>query len=76
MQNRICFIMTDDFKFTCILSCMFIQRQFQWRNIFQPQKNVENYKKMSTPLLVPKYWLVFSYICSGYYELDLNFDKT
>ena len=31
---------------------------------------VENYKKFSKP------WLVLSYICSEYYELDQNFDYT
>ena len=35
---------------------------------------VANYKKMSTPGLVPKHWLGSSYICSEYYEFDLNFD--
>ena len=35
---------------------------------------VVNYKKISTPGTVPKYWLVFSYIRSEDYELDLNFD--
>ena len=40
------------------------------------KKFVSNYKKMSTPGPVPKHWLGFSYICSEYYELDLNFDET
>ena len=37
---------------------------------------VEKCKKMSTPELVPKYWLGFSYIRSEDYELDINFDET
>ena len=37
---------------------------------------VKNYKKISTPGPVPKYWLGFSHIRSEDYELDLNFDKT
>ena len=28
---------------------------------------------MSTPVPVPKHWFGFSYICSEYYKLDLNF---
>ena len=35
---------------------------------------VVNYKKMSTPVPVPKHWLVFSYIYSEDYELDQKFD--
>ena len=38
--------------------------------------SVENYKKMSTPGPVPKYWLGFSCIISEDYELDNNFDDT
>ena len=37
---------------------------------------VENYKKISTPGPVPKHWLVFSYISSEGYDLDMNFDET
>ena len=36
----------------------------------------KNYNKSSTPVLIPKHWLVFSYIGSKGYELDLNFDVT
>ena len=36
-------------------------------------KFVEKYKKFSTPVPVPKYWLGFSFISSEYYELDMNF---
>ena len=36
---------------------------------------VDNYKKMSTPVPVPKYWLGFSYIRSEDYELYQNFDN-
>ena len=32
----------------------------------------KTYQKMSTPVPVPNHWLGFSYICSKYYELDLN----
>ena len=28
---------------------------------------VDNYKKISTPRIVPKHWLVFSYIIYEYY---------
>ena len=34
---------------------------------------VEKYKKIPTPGPVPKDWIVFSYILSEYYELDLKF---
>ena len=37
---------------------------------------VANYKKIPTPVPVPKYWLGFSFICSEYYELDMIFDET
>ena len=37
---------------------------------------VDNNKKISTPGLVPKHWLSFSYKCSEDYELDLNFYET
>ena len=37
---------------------------------------VENLKKRSTPVPVPKHWPGLSYICSEYYELYLNFDET
>ena len=30
---------------------------------------------MSTHVSVPKHWLVFSYICSAYYESDIYFDE-
>ena len=44
---------------------------------FPDTKNiVVNYKNMSTPGTVPKYWSGFSYIRSEYYELDQNFDDT
>ena len=36
---------------------------------------VEKYNKRSIPEPVPKYWLGFSYICSEYHELDINFDE-
>ena len=35
-----------------------------------------NYKKISTPVTVPKHWLGFSYIRSKYYESDQSFDET
>ena len=35
---------------------------------------VVNYKKMSPPVTVPKHSFGFSYIRSGDYELDKNFD--
>ena len=35
-----------------------------------------NYKRISTTRPVPEQWLGFSYICSEYYELYLNFDET
>ena len=31
---------------------------------------------MSSPETAPKNWLGFSYICSEYYELDLNIGET
>ena len=37
---------------------------------------VMNYKKISTPGTVPKYWLVFSSIRPKDYELDQNFYYT
>ena len=37
---------------------------------------VENYNKITTPLPVPKYLLVFSNIRSEDYELDNNFEYT
>ena len=37
---------------------------------------VDNYKKMSTPVPVPKYWLGFSYIRSEDYELYASFHET
>ena len=37
---------------------------------------VLNYKKMSTPGLVPKNWMGFSYIRLEDYQLDQNFDDT
>ena len=37
---------------------------------------VVKYKKMPTPVPVPKHWLGFSCICSEDYELDMNFDET
>ena len=43
---------------------------------FQLQFFVENYKKFSTPVPVPKHCLLFSYTCSEDYELDQKFDKT
>ena len=47
------------------------------KEIFTATKNfVVNYKKMSTPGPIPKYWLGFSYTSSEYYELDQNFDVT
>ena len=39
------------------------------------KKYAVNYKKMSTPGPVQKYWFEFSYIPSKYYELYLNFSK-
>ena len=36
---------------------------------------VEYYKKRWTTGSVPNNWLVFSYICWEYYELDLKFDE-
>ena len=48
-----------------------VEEYFPYTKIF-----VESYKKMSTTGLVPKYWLEFSFICSEYYELDMNFDET
>ena len=38
MHNWRGFIMTSDFKLTCMLSCMLILRQFQQRTIFLLQK--------------------------------------
>ena len=35
----------------------------------------DKYKKMSTPGPVLKYWLVFDYICSEDYELDVKLDE-
>ena len=35
---------------------------------------VETEKKRLTPVLVPKQWIGFSYICSEDYELDLSID--
>ena len=32
-------MLTTDFRFTCMLSCMFIPRKCQWRNIFQIQEH-------------------------------------
>ena len=40
------------------------------------KKYVENNEKMSTLVPVPKYWLIFSYISSEYYQLDLKRDET
>ena len=37
---------------------------------------VENHNEMWTPGPFPKHWLVFSYIRSEDYELDLNLDET
>ena len=37
---------------------------------------VVNYKKISTPGIVPKYWLGFSYIRSKGDELNQKFDDT
>ena len=37
---------------------------------------VGNYRKISTPGPVPKYWIGFSYICLEDYEFDKNFDET
>ena len=34
---------------------------------------ISRYKKISTPVPVPKRWLVFSYIRSEYYKLNMNF---
>ena len=43
---------------------------------FPTTKNiVANYKKMSTPGSVPKYWLGFSYIGSEDYKSDMKFVK-
>ena len=36
---------------------------------------VEKYKKRSNPGPFPKHWLVFSYICSEYYEWNINIDE-
>ena len=36
----------------------------------------DNYKKISTPVPVPKHWLGFSYIRLEDYKLDHNFDET
>ena len=38
------------------------------------KKYAEKYKKISTPVPVPKHWLRFSYIRLEGYELDNNFD--
>ena len=37
---------------------------------------VIDYKKISTPVTAPEYWLRFSYTRSKYYELDQSFDDT
>ena len=37
------------------------------------QNFFENYKKLSITVPVQKHWLRFSYICSGYYKLDMSF---
>ena len=39
MHNWRGFIITAGFKFTCIISCMLILIQWQWRPIFLPQKH-------------------------------------
>ena len=39
------------------------------------QTFVENYGRISTPGPVPKCCFRFSFMCSEYYELDMNFDK-
>ena len=36
----------------------------------------DNYKKISSPGPGPKHWIIFSYINSEDYELDVNFDET
>ena len=44
---------------------------FPAKNIF-----VADFKKISTPVTVPKHWLGSSFIPLEYYELDMNFDET
>ena len=70
------FIMTADFNLAWILSFMYILRQCQRSTILQLQNIVDNYKKISTPVPVPKHCRGFSFIHSGDYELDMNCDKT
>ena len=36
----------------------------------------ENYKRRSTPGILPRHWLGFSYISSEEYELDLKVGET
>ena len=55
---------------------MLILRQWQRRTIFKIQNICCKLQKKSTPGLVPKHWLWFSYIHSKDYEFDLQFNET
>ena len=68
------FIMTSDFRFTCMLLYMLIMIQCKLRThtlliIFLTAKK-------SFPGTVLKYWLGFNYIRSEDYELDKNYYGT
>ena len=56
--------------------CVYLEKIPEEDSFPETKTSVENYKKRSTPVPVPKYWLRFSYICSEYYQLYLNFDET
>ena len=57
---------------TCMLSCTLVLKQLQSRTTsYIPEKKLRK-NNSSTHGPVPKHWLEFSYICSEYYELDLN----
>ena len=44
-------------------------------NFLDAKRIFDKYKKILTPAPVPKYWLVFSYMCSNDYELDVKFGE-
>ena len=67
MHKRKVLLMTANFKFKCMISCLLTLRHRQRRIIFHIQKLVANYNKMPTSRTVTKYWLGVSYISSKEY---------
>ena len=72
MFHYYCQLYVDIFAFMYVDLDAVLKEEF----FIPTRKIVANYNIMSTPALVSKYCLRFSYICSEEYDLDLNFNET